>query len=382
MLIYLSILFVCIFLFYYTNSKQCKAFKQNRVIDVFLVLLCFFLCFGYTTGTDWRTYENMYDWVRENASAMFLFTEPGYVIYTYVFAILGVDFFYFLIFTKVVLYIIVFKTMRRFCPQNVIFLSFLFFIAWYAFFLFIDNPLRNFIAVCIFLCSLNYLFERRFKLYLLMTIIAMSFHFSAIVMLLLYFCGNRNFSTRNLVVSFVMLNLLLLNGTLIFNILSYLFSSVPIIGNKIASYATDNLDGEGKLFSLGYIFHTIIFILLIVGRKKIESQKYGKMIFIFAVLLPIFFRLGLTITVMGRFQLYIAIFYAIAIGILYLKFEKYSKTLYTFFVLLVCIASCFSYMTKDSRYIPYTHYLFMNHDMTFSERDSYNPRNSPYKSND
>lgn len=382
MVIYLSILFICICLFCYTNSKQCQTYSINNITNVFLVLLCFFLCFGYTTGTDWRTYEHMYGWVRENASSMFLFTEPGYVMYTYVFSALGIDFFHFLIFTKIVLYIIVFKTLKYYCPQGVIFISVLFFIAWYAFFLFIDNPLRNLIAICIFLCSLRYLREKCFKPYFLLTIIAMSFHFSAIVMLLLYFCGNRNFQTRNLIIAYIVFNLLLLNGTFIFNVLSYLFSSIPIIGDKVESYATDNLDGRGKLFSLGYIIHTIMFILLIAGRQKIESQKYGKMIFIFAALLPIFFRLGLTITVMGRFQLYIAIFYVIAIGILYRKFEKRSKVIYVLGILLVCVASCFSYMTKDSRYIPYTHYFFMNHNMTFTERDSYNPENSPYKSND
>lgn len=375
MLYYIGVLLICFFFTVLKNSNS------EKVTSMYLFLLGVFLCFGYTTGTDWRTYEQMYGWVREDGLGMLLFMEPGYVIYTYIFSNLGVDFFHFFIFTKIILYFIVVRTLRFYCPKDIFYISFLFFLAWYAFFMFIDNPMRNLIAIAIFFSSLKYLRERHFIPYLLLTFFAMSFHFSAIIMLLLYYFGNKSYKTTNIVIAYLIVNLLLLNNKLIFFMLESLFSAIPIVGSKIATYSSGNEDGEGKLLSLGLVVHTILFILIIIGRGKIEIRPYGKMIFMFSVLFSMFFRLGLTITVMGRFQLYIAVFYVASIGMSYYVFEARTRIVYLFFVLLISIGPCVSYLIKDSRYIPYTNYLFfLDTDMSFDERSNYNPNNSPYKS--
>lgn len=335
---------------------------------------------GYTTGTDWRAYEPMYESVADNYKVMFLFTEPGYVLYTFLFRTIGVDFIHFLIITKLILYFITIRALRFYCPKRSFFLSLLFFVAWYAFFLFIDNPLRNLIAIGFFLLSLKYLRTRQLGKYLLITLVAVSFHFSAIVMLLLYYLGKKSYSTKRLIVAYAVLNVLLISNSLIFSVVSSLFSSLPIIGEKIAAYAGGSVDGEGKLFSVGWIIHTLIFILLLLGRDTIEEHPYGKMIFTFAGIFAIFFRLGLTITVMGRFQLYIIVFYVAAIGMLYYAFEIRSRLIYTVFLLMVTVIPCVSYLIKDCRYIPYTNYLFfIGQEMSFDQRSSYNELNSPYK---
>lgn len=381
MSIYILILFGTFFLFVQSISKEKGKVNPQTKIDIYLFLLCLFLCFGYTTGTDWRSYEQMYGWVATEYKSMFLFQEPGYVLYTYLFSSLGIDFFHFLIFTKIITFYLVFRTIRYYTPSKVIFLSLVFFISWYAFFLFIDNPLRNLIAVSIFLSSMKYLRERRIKPYLLMTLLAISFHFSAIVMLFLYYWSKKYYSNKSLIIIYVVCNAILMNASFIFGTVSFLFSSVPLVSEKIVAYSTREGDGGGKLLSLGYLIHTLFFIFLLCGRERIEKEKNGQLIFMLAILLPFFFRLGLTITVMGRFQLYIAVFYTAAIGILFNAFEWRSKVLYSFLIVVVSVASCFSYMRKDSRYIPYTHYFFMNHDMSYEERSEYNPRHSPYKPN-
>lgn len=377
MLYYIGILFVCFFLFFGFR----KEWSRDIVSSLFFTLLGLFLCFGYTTGTDWRTYENLYHWTEDSATSMFLFMEPGYVLLNWAANSLGIDFFHFFIALKLIIYIVFVKALKFYCPKGTIFISLMFFIAWYAYFFFIDNPMRNMIAIAIFLSSLKYMRERRFKPFLMMTLLAMSFHFSAIIMLLFYYFGNKSYKTRNIVIVYIVLSVLLLNRSIIFSILDSLLSSVPIIGDKIAAYAEpDSEDGGGKLLSLGLIVHTLIFILLILGRDKIEQNPHGKMIFTLSVIFSILFRLGLTITVMGRFQFYIAVFYVASIGMLYYAFEARSRMLYLLFVLLVSVGPCMSYLIKDSRYIPYTNYLFfIGNDMSFEERSQYNPNNSPYK---
>ena len=352
----------------------------NRFIEhAFLFFLGFFVCFGYTTGSDWRTYEEMYGWVLDNKDSMFLFVEPGYVIYNYISRLLGIEFFPFFIFTKIVLFVIIIKELKLFCDQATFFLSMLFFISWYAFYLFIDNPMRNLIAVGVFLLSFRYLRERKFFKYLLMTILAMSFHFSAIIMLFFYYLANKHISTKVFVILFVVLNVILLNRALIFGILESLFLNVPLVGTKIMEYSSGHVDGQGKILSLGLVVHSIIFVLLMLGRTTIEKFPYGKIIFVFAAFFPIFFRLALTVTVMGRFQLYIAVFYVAAIGMLYYAFSRSSRVLYLSFIFIVSIGSAFSYL-RSPMYVPYTHFLFME-EMPYEERSEYNFKHSPYQFN-
>lgn len=376
MFYYIGILFVCFFLAFGFRKEE----KNEIASSIFFVFLGLFLCFGYTTGTDWRVYEGAYQGIEESVMAMFFFMEPGYVLLTWAAKSLGMDFFHFFIVLKLIIYVIFVKALKFYCPKDTLFISLLFFIAWYAYFFFIDNPMRNMIAIAIFLSSLKYMRERRFLPFLMLTLLAISFHFSAIIMLLFYYFGNKSYKTSNIVIVYVVVSVLLLDRNIIFSILDNLLSSVPLIGSKIAIYAEpESGDGGGKLLSLGLVIHTLIFILLMLGRDKIERNPHGKMIFMFSVLFSLLFRLGLTITIMGRFQFYIAIFYVASIGMLYYAFEVRSRILYLCFVLLISVGPCISYLIKDSRYIPYTNYLFfIGDDMSFEERSQYNPDNSPY----
>ena len=75
MLYYLFFLFSCVFLFLVRESRE-------KTIPIFLCLLGVFLCFGYTTGTDWREYEKLFDvCTDEDKAYLFLFYEPGFVFY-------------------------------------------------------------------------------------------------------------------------------------------------------------------------------------------------------------------------------------------------------------------------------------------------------------
>ena len=287
---YLFILVICFFLFLFDNSNLLLSKTRLSVLhSVFFVALALFLCFGYTTGSDWRTYEKMYEWSSVELTNMFLFVEPGYLIYTYVFSALNIDFFHFFIFTKLVLFCIVIKTSKFYYPSHSFFLSFFFFLSWYGFFLFIDNPMRNFIAVSIFFCSLKFLRERNFCKYFVMSLIAMSFHFSAFIMFLIYYLYNKRFTNRMLVLIFIILNIIFVNPRLIYFVAEQLFSNIPIVGNKVVAYAMgDAIDGDGKIVSFGLLVHTLIFILLLMGRHKIERFPNGKQIFNLAIIFPIF----------------------------------------------------------------------------------------------
>lgn len=377
MIYYVGILIICFFSFFF--------FRDNKFYTgFFLTALGIFLCFGYMTGTDWRNYEPIYNGVSSGGEDLWdalEYMEPGYIFYNYLFGSLGIDFWHFFIFTKVVVYCIVIWSLQYYCPKELFFLALLFFISWFGYFLFIDNPMRNIIAVGVFLLSSKFLINRRLFPYLACTLLAVSFHFSAIVMLLLYWLANKSFSSKGIILIYIILNVVFLSPELIYTVVDFLFGHISMIAVKIESYR-ENLtgDGGGKMISFGLLIHNVFFILLMLARNEIEKMKNGKMIFIFSIVFLIFFRLGLTITVMGRFQLYVAVFYAVAVCYVMKTLTERTRIVYALYILLVCIAPCINYLMKDSRYIPYTNYLFFsNHNLSYEDRSDYNPMKSPYK---
>ena len=73
MSIYILILFGTFFMFVQSISKGKDRINHEIELDIYLFLLCLFLCFGYTTGTDWRSYEQAYGWVATEYKNLFLF---------------------------------------------------------------------------------------------------------------------------------------------------------------------------------------------------------------------------------------------------------------------------------------------------------------------
>ena len=76
------------------------------------ILLCLFYCFGYMTGSDWRTYEDWYNCLDFNKFYFGYRNEPGYYLYMMLFKKIGVTFWAYFIFTKSLIFIIVYRKIK------------------------------------------------------------------------------------------------------------------------------------------------------------------------------------------------------------------------------------------------------------------------------
>ncbi len=376
MAIYLFSILLCFF------SAITKQLKDNRIwLFVVLGFLCIFLCFGYMCGSDWRSYEEMYEAIDIHSLFSTCKVEPGYYIYMFPFKLLNINFWNFFIFTKVVVFCIIFSTIIKYAEEYK-FIVIMFFVAWYGFYLFIDNPMRNLIAVSICLIGIRFLLKRNFWKYLAVILIATSFHISAIIMLPVYYYFTKRIASKYYVISFVIIYLLFSTPELFWLIISKLFSWIPYIHRKIDSYTIGKHAefAQGRLFSLGTIVYVVFFILLMFYRKKIESLKNGVLLFNAAILYLLFYRIAITIDIFGRMLFYFSIFYSIAIVSLISIFEFSSRLIYIFYLLFLSFIST-TRIFQDFRYIPYTSYIpyFLKGNYpTFEERSDYNYVNSPY----
>ena len=347
-----------------------------RLIILLIVML--FLCFGYMTGSDWRQYEIMYDYVSTDSSFMF-FTEPGYYLYMYIGKLLSLDFWTFFITTKCILCYLILRCIYRLLPES-FFFSLSVFLCFFAFAWFIDNPMRNLIACTIYLYGYKYIEEQKCIKYILVCIIASSFHFTAIVLLPVYWLANTKIRSSVLVIAYILLNIILF----IFpEKINAIFSNIGgEIGQRLLSYFSGDKNEyiTSCGFSLGLLFRYFIFYLLITYRKQVE-KKFGSPFFYLIVLSIFIHRIGVNIPIFTRFVYYYAIPFVVYVSYSCTHFSLKSRRCYYIFIFIMILFMTKSLITSDYRYIPYSNYLeyIMNVDKpSYEERFNYNYENSPY----
>ena len=358
-----------------------KQANKSAWLKTYLVLLCLFLCFGYMTGTDWRAYEQIYKQINFNNLFYNYFQEPGYYIYMLPFRFFNVDFFVFFIFTKILCYIAIVSKLLTYCDKYK-YIGLMYFIPCWGFYLFIDNPMRNLIAVSISLYAIKYLLKRKPIPYFTIVIIAMTFHTSACVMLPAYFFMHKNLSTKKIVILYITINVLFANRAILAVIISNVFGFIPYVAGKINSYIeSSNIEGAGRVISLGFIIFFTFFVLLCYYKKQIYEIKNGKVIWNGAITFLLLYRLATTIEVFMRFQIFYMVFFIASISYLTYYFSEQSKKIYVSYLLVLSIIGC-SRIFSTYRYIPYTNYLtyaLKGEFPSYSFRSAYNHNNSPYK---
>jgi len=360
-------------------SKSIVHRKTKSLFDYMVIIFTMsFVCFGYMTGTDWRNYEQSYQWLGfDTFVSSIAFWEPGYIFLVSLFRFLHIDFWPFLITVKIITFLSFCSFLRKY-GKDKFFLTMTFFLSFYGYYFWIDNPLRNLCAFTIFLFTIEAIYTKKKAKFIFTVALAVLFHYSAIIILPMYWILRSKFKTGSIVVIYLVVTILFLNINLMFKIIDLLFGWFPIIQAKLYAYSSEV---DGKMFSLGFILHNIFFILILMSRKKIESLQYGNIIFMGAVVYVFIFRLGLTFTVFMRFAMYFAVLYSLAVIYVLNNLKIESKSIYVSYLLAVSMLSCYNSISKDYRYVPYSNYLeyIFKPKPSFEYRASYNQINSPYK---
>lgn len=350
--------------------------------NAILLIVVLVICFGYMCGSDWRAYELIYtSYNEDNFWWRFLYMEPMYLCLNIIGNKLCLDFWTFFIIIKLILFYKITSIIKRFCPKELFLLAFVFYLGFWGIMNFMDPSLRNMIAAFIFMCSIDSIINRNFKQFLLWTLLAISFHYSAIILILFYFILTRTYSNKNIVIFFVLVNVIFLNSNVIFTLVDSLFSFIPIIATKVENYTIgDDSDlGQGKILSFSYIIHIVFFMLILYYRKTLEKMQYGKFLFNISILFIFIFRIGLTSLVFSRFQLFIGCFYSVTIAILFYSFQKRFRLFYVAGIFILALMANYGQM-RDVLFVPYTNYLlYYNSDLPYNYRAEYNFRYSPYR---
>ncbi len=319
------------------NRKMTK--YSNYIGGVFVMILTVMASIRYKTGKDFDAYTNMY----ENITSLF----DGAMGYEYI----EPGFRYFVAFLKIfsdspILFFGVMGTLtlaflyfglKKIEGVNIYIALFLYFMIFYISYTF--NAMRQGVTMSVFVYSLSYIFERKFKKVLLLTILATSFHFSGILIILSYFVTK--------------LRMKLVPYFLIGTVTSFLLYRLgfigqlvdAIFGNKFHRY----VEHYGSLTIIQLYIRTVLsFFFVLASSYIIRTDIFRKLVMMYLLgyyLYIILYDAGMMAT---RFNMFFRILEIVLFSMILYQ-SKYLANRVLFFILAVFLASItfYSDMTYD-----------------------------------
>jgi len=284
LLIYILLLIVMVYMTSlsatYNEKEGTYAFRNFFNGPVLLTIILFSVIFGmrYNVGVDHLSYMKDYEELRLYNNISDKRTEPAFNLISDIFSGLSLHytfFFAFLAFLQISFMFLAFRKYRDVLPF--VMLTFMLECVFLTFM----NVMRQEIAFCIFMCSLEFIRSKKPLPYFLLITLAFLFHKSAILLYPVYFFFQRkDFYFKN-----IKLELILLTGALLImliNVFGEIFASMDILMNILGynKYIDAvNMDNS-LLFSLnrerGLGFYLVLLLDIILISNSNQVKDYFK----------------------------------------------------------------------------------------------------------
>ena len=374
MLIYILILLLIVFNIYRFDIKNSPS---NKLKNFYIIILLLFLISGfrYHIGIDSVRYELSFERtdslfsLNSNNLAWRELTQPLWFLINSFFREFTDNFVVIQLFHSAIFHILLARFILKSCIKPYIALGVIFCVAWWNFSF---EIMRESLCVLIYLNSLFYLKEKKYKKYIFCALVSMGIHWFSFAVFLI--TPLVNFTRRKW-----LFTILIFLGMLIFAVdasgVAEIINSLTFIlgdsaGDRVNSYIESDTYGVISLSLLGviFIFLTQILYPIIVSKylsKSPDSLIYSKILLLYII----FVILRTKIMIFDRFSNYLVLLLIVySINVLsdrrILHMNIFSR-MYLYFGLLFLIfqgVNSFispstlelrSNITYDCRYIPY-----------------------------
>lgn len=355
---------IIILLVVVSSFLDCVNINEKARVLIILGLLFILVLFAGTrfeTGNDWTEYTKVFkqlpeaDTMLSNPALFALFRmEPGYILFNSIVKSFGgtIDIVFFISALFTVFFLFgTFKHYSFFC-----FLAVLLYMR-YGYLQTNTMFVRQGIAISIFFYSLRYIQNRNPVRYILLILIATSFHTSAILTLPFYFIVDRQYKTLTIVL------LIIISVGLSFIDISKLLAVVlpNFIAQHITAYSESEVWGEmGGRFNFGLFEKMIIAGLCIIYRDRLNRIPNFNLFFnLFILSIICYFSFFQMYIFQQRLSMLLQIS-AIPVLISLVRLITRRQRIYPILLLSVFIAFFFlNFIHKSSNiYIPYKSWLF------------------------
>jgi hypothetical protein len=311
---------------------------DNKKLLKFSFLVIFmFLGLRYDFGNDYKAYYDYFTNIhRISLKDLLIFNEyqsnnlkeVGYTLLNKIFP----NFYLMIAILSLFSCYIYYDSIKKYVPEELL---------WFSIFIYIFNPyfmlvqssaIRQTIAICLFIYSIQYIIERKFLKFLLFIILGGLFHKSAFILLPIFFLATPTKWNKFVLIA--------LGGLFIF----LTFFGFIFIGNIESftkkyfnlyhdAYMSD-IVGTSINSGFGYLYLFCIFLLIIWSHNKGDAQNtvISKLSLIGFVLYPI----GLYLTMFGRIGMYLS-----PIIILSLPFAISKVRFWQLRIIIIGIITCY-----------------------------------------
>lgn len=282
---YVSALFVSFYLADgYEKSLLGSLKRKLYLVSVFLFIL-FFCGIRFFVGNDYSNYVLGFFYIRQYETNVW-FWEPFYYILNYILRNCFGGYIYVFFIASFISYFFLFRVLI----EEKIMKWGIFFIFTLGILIFMNNGIRQGVAISIFIYSLKFVKENKFFSYCLCLVFAAGFHFSVLTLFPFYFLKNIRFS------SYMWVGLLIVTFILqyfgIFHVIFMkLISYIPFYGESFLDRAEDFVTDQA--FGLGILFKFFLALSVAIFYKKINSPFYVTLYLFGAVLDNIFTGMAL-----------------------------------------------------------------------------------------
>ena len=331
-------------------------FNQKIVIRFLWFILFVIAAFRYNVGTDYDTYELMYNaFLIDDVPRVWQGKEPGFVAIIKILTFLGlsaqslfvVTSFFILLF----FYFGMYRLFKRQDSQLIILMLFFTFI-----YLTSLNVIRQFMAISIFAFLIYYIVRGNYLKYHIGVFFGALFHLSFFVVSPLYFLSKIRLSNNQIILVSIFIVALLF-----FNIIDAISSIEKYFKIKYWWYF-QNLTNErtltAKISFFISLFSSLLLIFLLNKNNKFENFLINSSLY-FLFLNSILFYSG----VAGRIGFYYKVIYLFTLVVLFQKYSARLKkyTINLIFITLLLLNTSYLIYTSYSRHVTdesYSHYTF------------------------
>lgn len=247
-------------------SWRIKALRPTILLISFIILAFVSGLRDVTVGIDTKNYLGYFNSIinngpnLENVNLSTLFIpsgfELGFTIYTYLVSLFTKSFAVYLFITSVLIYTPVYLFIKKYSSDY-----YLSFVIYYCLFFFGSMTLlRQSIAMSILLLGTKYIVNRNRIKFVLIVLLAASFHVSALIGLLLYAVYNKSLSKFTVLVTTAI-------ASFVFVAMSVLVKYAAVINYRYEFYL-DRIDSFSLASYLAFCLYLFILILLLLLQSK------------------------------------------------------------------------------------------------------------------
>lgn len=169
---------------------------------------------------------------------------------------------------------------------------------------------RQSVAIALFTFSIRYVFRKEYWKYIVLNLLALSMHHSAIILLPLCFFMNYKFSIKTILIVMLVAVVLSFTGFKLFEICSHI-AEVFGLGNRMAFYAI----GKGVINPLNFIEIFIMLFIALFYREYYEEKEPYFNIFLNLFIVSSFIIVAFSsFEVFARFKEYFVVAYMMLVS--------------------------------------------------------------------